>query len=121
LVTTTDDYAGFVAALRSAPVRPFPNQWSYVDVDDLAELILLAAVAETRGHEVVYAAQPDNLMGRPLAELLRDAYGDDAPPLRDISRPDAGGIAIEKARRLFGWDPRRSWRDHIPSPTARAT
>jgi UDP-glucose 4-epimerase len=117
-VLSPDDYTGFVARLQAASqdkVRPFFNQWSYVDVDDLADLVLLAAVADTPGHEVVYAAQPDNLLGRPLAELLRLAYGASAPPLREVSRPDAGGIAIDRARELFGWDPKRSWRDHLPA------
>ena len=113
LVVSPDMYSTFVAAIQRAPLRPFPNQWSYVDAEDLADLIVLAAVAETAGHEVVYAAQPDNLLGRPLAELLAEAYGNSAPALRDLDRPDAGGIAIGKARELFGWNPRRSWRDHM--------
>jgi UDP-glucose 4-epimerase len=108
LVVTDDMYPDFVATMQRAPVRPFPNQWSYVDADDLAELVLLAAAGDTAGHEVVYAAQPDNLLGRPLAELLCEAYGDTAPPVRELARPDAGGIAIDKARRLFGWNPQRS-------------
>jgi nucleoside-diphosphate-sugar epimerase len=99
--------------MQQAPLRPFPNQWSYVDADDLADLVVGAAAAMTPGHEIVYAAQPDNLLGRPFAELLHTAYGDGAPPLREVDRPDAGGIAIDKARRLFGWDPQRSWRDHV--------
>jgi hypothetical protein len=113
LVVTDDMYPGLAATMHRAPTRPFPNQWSYADADDLAELVLLAAAGDTTGHEVVYAAQPDNLLGRPLAELLHEAYGDTAPPLRELARPDAGGIAIDKARRLFGWNPRRSWRDHL--------
>ncbi|TQM11296.1 NAD-dependent epimerase/dehydratase family protein [Pseudonocardia kunmingensis] len=113
LVVSTEMYPTFVSRLQQAPVRPFPNQWSYVDADDLAGLVVLAAAADTPGHEVVYAAQPDNLLGRPLADLLKQAYGDTAPPLRDLPRPDAGGIAIDKARRVFGWNPKRSWRDHL--------
>jgi UDP-glucose 4-epimerase len=89
------------------------NQWSYVDTEDLGDLIALAAAADTPGHEVVYAAQPDNLTGRPLADVLRDFYGADAPPLRDLPRPDASAISAARARTLFGWDPKRSWRDHV--------
>jgi UDP-glucose 4-epimerase len=111
LVLSADDYAGFVKALHAGPVRTIPNQWSYVDVHDLADLILLAATADTNGHEIVYAAQPENLMGRPLDELLRGAYGDAAPPLRPLERPDASGISSAKARAVFGWMPSRSWRD----------
>jgi len=33
--------------------------------------------------------------------------------LRPLARPDAGGISIEKARRLLGYAPTRSWRDYL--------
>jgi UDP-glucose 4-epimerase len=89
------------------------NQWAYVDTEDLGDLIALAAAADTPGHEVVYAAQPDNLTGRPLADIVRDFYGDAAPPLRDLPRPDASAISSAKATALFGWEPKRSWRDHV--------
>jgi nucleoside-diphosphate-sugar epimerase len=85
--------------------------WSYVDAYDLAELLALAAEAATPGHEVVYAAQPDNAGGRDLAEAVARHYPQ--VQLRDLDRPDAGGIAIGKARALLGWDPRRSWRDYL--------
>ena len=113
LVVTPDTYATVLASFQGRRLRRMPNQWSYVDADDLADLIVRAAAADTSGHEVVYAAQPDNLLGRPLAELLQEVYGAEAPPLRELPRPDAGGIAIDKARKLFGWDPQRSWRDHV--------
>jgi UDP-glucose 4-epimerase len=113
LVLTADTYADVVPYVQGSGGRRIPNQWSYVDADDLAELVVLAATADTEGHEVVYAAQPDNLLGRPLAEAVEEAYGTSAPPLRELARPDAGGIAIDKARTMFGWDPQRSWRDHV--------
>lgn len=112
-VLSPDMYASVIPPIQSGGMRPPPNQWSYVDTRDLAELIVLAAESSTTGHEVVYAAQPDNLMGRALNELLSAAYGDSAPPLRELDRPDSGGISITKARAMFGWDPQRSWRDEI--------
>ena len=33
--------------------------------------------------------------------------------LRDLTRPDASGISSEKAKRLLGWKPTRSWRDYL--------
>ena len=65
-----------------------------------------AAVTATPGHEVVYAAQPDNVLGEPLADLVAQAYGKDAPPVRELERPDSGALSVAKARRLFGWEPR---------------
>jgi UDP-glucose 4-epimerase len=86
--------------------------WSYVDVYDLAELIRLAVESDVPGHEVVYAASPDNSTGRPLAELVRRHYGDRIP-LRPLAREDASGISCAKAERLLGWRPTRSWRDYL--------
>jgi nucleoside-diphosphate-sugar epimerase len=86
--------------------------WSSVDVDDLAELVRLAVESDVPGHEVVYAASPDNSTGRPLAELVRRHYGDRIQ-LRPLAREDACGISCAKAERLLGWRPTRSWRDYL--------
>jgi nucleoside-diphosphate-sugar epimerase len=93
------------------PSLPSITFWSYVDAYDLAELLALAAEASTPGHEVVYAAQPDNIGGRDLRAAMAVHYPD--VPLRGLERFDAGGISIAKARELLGWDPRRSWRDYL--------
>ncbi|MEJ2864361.1 NAD-dependent epimerase/dehydratase family protein [Actinomycetospora flava] len=106
LVTTGDMYSGFIKQTREAELAPSFNQWTFVDADDLGDLALRAATADTPGHEVVYAAQPDNLRGELLADLVARAYGNAAPPVGDLERPDAGAISIAKARRLFGWQPR---------------
>ncbi|MGD9794125.1 MAG: NAD-dependent epimerase/dehydratase family protein [Acidimicrobiia bacterium] len=112
-VLAPSDYDLAVPALQSAPVRPHFNGWAYVDVDDLADLIVLAATADTAGHEVVYGVQPDNLLGRPFAELVREAYGDTAPPLRPLPDPNCSGISCAKALSMFGWAPKHSWRDRL--------
>jgi nucleoside-diphosphate-sugar epimerase len=49
--------------------------WSYVVVDDLADLLLAAVTAETSGHEVVYAAASDNANGLPLHDLSDGTSG----------------------------------------------
>src|SRR3954466_3192850 len=85
---------------------------SYVDVYDLAELLRLAAESDLPGHEVFYAAQPDNSAGLPLADLVRRHHGD-AIELREVDRPDAAGISTAKAQRMLGWKPTRSWRDYL--------
>jgi len=33
--------------------------------------------------------------------------------IRPHDRPDASGIDCSKARRLLGWEPKRSWRDYL--------
>lgn len=84
--------------------------WSYVVVDDLAELLCAAVTGTMAGHEVVYAAAADNANGLPLHDLVRRHF-DGGVELRPIPRPDASGISSAKADKLFGWTPRRSWRD----------
>lgn len=91
-----------------------PNLWSYVDAYDLADSIVLATESDLPGHEVFYIASPDNVGGRDFAEILKTYYGDQIE-LRPITRPDASGISSEKAKRLLGWTPKRSWRDYLDS------
>lgn len=86
--------------------------WSYIDVDDLADAIVLAVESELPGHEVFYIAAADNAGNRDLAELIRAQYGD-AIPVRPLGRPDASGLSCAKAMRMLGWRPTRSWRDHL--------
>ena len=56
------------------------------------------------GHEVFYIASPDVASALTLPELVARHHGD-AIALRELDRPDAGGISIAKARRLLGYEP----------------
>ena len=92
--------------------EPSGNLWSYLDIYDLADAIVLAVESELPGHEVLFIASPDNAAGLPLADLVRHHHGDTVE-LRPTSRPDASGIDCGKAARLLGWTPTRSWRDYL--------
>jgi UDP-glucose 4-epimerase len=87
--------------------------WAYIDADDLAEAIRLAVESDAPGHEVVYIAADDTIGGRDLQATWQAAYPGASTVLRPVSRPDASGIDTAKARTLLGWQPRRSWRDHL--------
>jgi nucleoside-diphosphate-sugar epimerase len=89
------------------------NGWSYVDADDLADLICLAVECDLPGHEVFFAANPETIGGWGLHEAWRTAYPQAQTVLRPVPRPDAAGNNADKAVRLLGWRPRRSWRDHL--------
>lgn len=91
---------------------PSANVWSYIDVDDLADAIVLAVGSDLPGHEVMYIAAAENSAGRPLRDLI-DAHLDADVEVRDLAREDAGGISTARAQRLLGWTPARSWRDHL--------
>lgn len=91
-----------------------PNLWSYIDVYDLADAIVLATESDLSGHEVFYIASPDNAGGRDFAAILREYYGDKIE-LRAVDRVDASGISCAKAFEMLGWSPKRSWRDYLDS------
>jgi len=88
------------------------NLWSYIDVYDLADAIVLAAQSDLPGHEVFYIASPDNVGGRPFVETVKKHYGDKIA-IRPVSRVDASGISSAKAMRMLGYSPKRSWRDYL--------
>jgi nucleoside-diphosphate-sugar epimerase len=89
-----------------------PNFWSYIDVYDLADAIVLAVQSDLPGHEVFYIASPDNVGGRPFADVVRKYYGDKVA-VRALARPDASGISCAKAMKMLGYAPKRSWRDYL--------
>jgi UDP-glucose 4-epimerase len=91
-----------------------PNFWSYIDVYDLADALVLAAQSSLPGHEVFYIASPDNVGNRPLAQMIRKYYGEGIE-LRPLAREDASGISCAKAVKMLGYAPRRSWRDYLDS------
>ncbi|QIN78602.1 NAD-dependent epimerase/dehydratase family protein [Rubrobacter marinus] len=90
-----------------------PNFWSYIDVYDLADAIVLAAESDLPGHEVFYIASPDNVGGRPFEEIVREYYGDKVELKTPLPREDASGISIAKAEKMLGYSPKRSWRDYL--------
>lgn len=106
------NYAGNLGPqIRDSAVLS-PNLWSYIDVYDLADAIVLSVESKLPGHEVFYIASPDNVGGWDFAEILKKYYGDKIA-LNPLSRKDASGISSEKAQKMLGWKPKRSWRDYL--------
>ncbi len=89
------------------------NFCSYVDVYDLCEATVLAVESDLPGNEVFYVASPDTIGGHRLEEIVRRHNGATKVELRPLARPDASAIDCSKARRLLGWEPKRSWRDYL--------
>ena len=90
-----------------------PNFWSYIDVYDLADAIVLAVESALPGHEVFYIASPDNVGNRPFEEIVRDYYEDKVEIKKPLPREDSSGISIVKAQEMLGYSPRRSWSDYL--------
>jgi UDP-glucose 4-epimerase len=90
-----------------------PNFWSYIDVYDLADAIVLTVESDLSGHEVFYIASPDNVGNRPFEKIVHEYYGDRVEIKKPLAREDSSGISIAKAERMLGYSPKRSWRDYL--------
>ena len=111
-VQTEENYERNLGPQVRDPAELSPNLWSYVDVSDLADAIVLAAESDLAGHEVFYIASPDNVGSRPFADLVRRYYGDEIE-IRLLAREDASGISCARAERMLGYSPSRSWSDYL--------
>jgi nucleoside-diphosphate-sugar epimerase len=89
------------------------NFCSYIDVYDLCEATILALESDLSGHEVFYVASPDTIGGHPLEDIVRTYHGAKHVEIRPLERPDASAIDCSKARRLLGWEQKRTWRDYL--------
>jgi nucleoside-diphosphate-sugar epimerase len=111
-VQTPETYERNLAPQLRDPTALEPAHWTYVDVRDVADAIRLAVESELPGHEVLNVAAPDNPGDRDFAAAVRARYGDQVP-VRPLERPDASAVDVTRARRLLGWEPRRSWRENL--------
>lgn len=106
------------------PTASQRSLFSYTDPRDLASLFRLAIESETpeAACTAVYAIQDDSSAHRPVRELMPIAYpGTESLPGLDNLGDTRSGVSNALARRLFNWNPRRSWRnpaDHLSSPIA---
>jgi len=107
------DYAVFPTYWDDARLRRW-NLWGYVDCRDVALACRLALAADVTGAEVCIVAAADTVMPRPSADLMAEVFPD--VPLR---RPVEGRetlLAIDRARRVLGYEPQHRWADHIGMP-----
>jgi len=103
-----------IRAARAGKPEATVNGWSYIDAYDLAVAIRLAAESDLPGHEVFFISSPDAPGLDDTAAALRAQYGDRVE-IRPLPAPDACGTSTEKAQRLLGWRPSRTWRDYLTS------
>ena len=110
-----DDYLAFPDYWADARLRKW-NLWGYIDVRDVAQAVRRGLEAEITGSEICIVAASDTVMPRPSSELMAEVFPD--VPLR---RPVEGRetlLAIDKARRLLGYEPEHRWADHVAAPEA---
>jgi len=106
-VMDPEDYAAF-GSFAADPVLRRWNLWGYIDARDGAQAVARALATAGPGFETFIIAAADTVMERPSAELAAEVF----PRVR-VTRPLEGNetlLAIDKARRLLGYEPEHSWR-----------
>ena len=109
-VMVPEDYAEFPSYDDDARTRKW-NLWGYIDARDGAQAVQRALEVAPPGFETYIIAAADTVMSRPNAELVAEVFP--GVPTREFGEHDTL-LSIDKARRLLGYDPQHSWRDHIP-------
>ena len=104
-----DEYKRFPSFWDDASLRRW-NLWGYVDARDVARSCRLALEADVGAEHFIVAAA-DTVMNRPSRELMAEVYP--SVPYQPTSGDFDTLLSIDKARKLLGFEPRWSWRDHI--------
>ncbi|MEZ0298214.1 MAG: NAD-dependent epimerase/dehydratase family protein [Candidatus Methylacidiphilales bacterium] len=112
------DYEAFPTH-QSDPMRRKWNLWGYIDARDAAQAIRLSIESPLKGAEVFIIANSDTVMLRSSQELLAEVFP--GVPIRGSLTTHQTLLSNEKAKRMLGFAPQFSWRDHtgLPSPEER--
>ncbi len=108
-VMAPEDYAAF-PEYEADPQKRAWNAWSYVDARDGAQAVRLALQHGSLGMDVFIIANADTVVGRPSADLVAEFFPD--VPLRRPLEGTETLLSIDKARRVLGYEPQHTWRDH---------
>lgn len=109
-VMEPDDYQLFPSYWGDARLRKW-NLWGYIDARDAAQSCRLGLEADIQGTEAFIIAATDTVMNRPNRELMAEVFPNSS--LRDGTGDFETLLSIEKARKLLGYQPEYSWRDHV--------
>ena len=104
------DYAEF-PSFDADPHQRKWNLWGYIDARDGALAVEHALRHDVPGADVFIIANADTVMSRSSASLMAEVYPD-VPITKELGEHETL-LAIDKARRVLGYEPRHSWRDHV--------
>ena len=105
-----DEYQHFPSFWPDPQLRKW-NLWGYVDVRDVAAACRLGLEAPVTGSENVIIAAADTVMNRPSRDVLAEVFP--GVPLTRETGEFGTLLAIDRAKRVLGYEPRHSWRDHL--------
>ncbi|WP_082589381.1 NAD(P)-dependent oxidoreductase [Nostocoides sp. Soil756] len=109
-VMDVEDYAQFPSFDADPQLRRW-NLWGYIDARDGAQAVEKALAHDVPGADVFVIANADTVMSRSSASLMAEVYPD-VPLTKELGEHETL-LGIDKARRVLGYEPRHSWRDHV--------
>ncbi|MEU4551909.1 NAD-dependent epimerase/dehydratase family protein [Micromonospora violae] len=109
-VMDVEDYAPFPSFDADPRLRRW-NLWGYIDARDGAQAVERSLAHDRPGADVFIIANADTVMTRSSASLMAEVY-----PGVEV-RKELGEhetlLSIDKARRVLGYEPQHSWRNHV--------
>jgi nucleoside-diphosphate-sugar epimerase len=108
-VMDPEDYAQFPGFDRDPHLRKW-NLWGYIDARDGAQAVRRALEHAAPGVDVFVIANADTVMSRSSADLVAEVFPD-VEVRRELGEHETL-LGIDKARRVLGYEPEHSWRDH---------
>lgn len=104
------DYETFPQTCWPDPHARKWNLWGYIDERDVALSCRLGLTAAVQAADAFIIAAADTVMNRPSRELMAEVF----PGVVVAELPEFGTLlAIDKARRVLGFEPEHSWRDTV--------
>jgi nucleoside-diphosphate-sugar epimerase len=104
------DYAEFPSFDADSGLRKW-NLWGYIDARDGAQAVRRALDYEKPGTDVFIIANADTVMSRSSASLAAEVFP--GVEIRKELGEHETMLSIDKARRVLGYRPEHSWRDHV--------
>lgn len=108
-VMDPEDYAEFPSYDSDALLRKW-NLWGYIDGRDGAQAVLRALENAQNGFDRFIIAAADTVMSRSSASLAAEVFPE-VELVKDVGEHETL-LSIDKARRVLGFEPKHSWRNH---------
>ncbi len=109
-VMDVEDYAQFPSFDADPMLRRW-NLWGYIDARDGAQAVERGLAHGQPGADVFVIANADTVMSRSSAELMAEVYPG-VRVTRELGEHETL-LSIDRARRVLGYEPRHTWRDHV--------
>ncbi|RYH02306.1 NAD(P)-dependent oxidoreductase [Salipiger sp. IMCC34102] len=105
------EYEELFPAFMEDPALRRRNIFAYIDVRDLAHMVECCLKTDGLGHEVFNVSNDDMSVNITTDEVI-DRFYQGVPKRREMGR-DETFYDNGKAKRMVGFDPKHSWRNHL--------